>query len=111
MRHPVITRLVEALGAIGEEVEVDLTDGHPALVARTGGLVFAVAWPGDEGIFLRLRLDAGHVEDAHLSPAPPGALAYESLLRTPADVDQVIDLLMESLETATRIRAAGRTMS
>jgi len=105
--NPLIADLISALEAAGDEVTIDLTEDPPTVIARTGGMVFAAAWPADDGVFLRLRLDVSHVPSEHLDPSLTGALAYESILRTPADVSELRTLLAEAHQTAARARAAN----
>ena len=76
--------VLDALGAAGGGVSIDLTIDPPCVVARTPeGRVFAAAWPADGYVLIRLRLEA-------MSPSAGfegetiegGGLTYEAAIRT-----------------------------
>lgn len=80
-------RFVAALREAGSDVSIDLTDEPPALLARTpDGRVFVAAWPTDDGLCARLRLDSLH---AFGVPVGDGSLSYEVMIRTVEEVDEV----------------------
>jgi hypothetical protein len=83
-------------------VVVDLTEEPPTVVARAAtGLVFAAAWPTEEGVALRLRLLATQAAPG-LEHVSPGSLGYEALLTSPEEVADAAALLDLALEAASK---------
>jgi hypothetical protein len=87
-------RFVAALRQAGSDVSIDLTDEPPALLARTpDGRVFVAAWPTDDGLCARLRLDSLHAVGV---PISDGALNYEVVVRTVDQVDDIADMFAQA---------------
>lgn len=98
--------LASMLRETGEDIALDLT-GEPSTVvlARTAGRVFAAAWPGDRGLFVRLRLEIPPDVES-FQPVGSGSLAYESVITTREQLADLVDLLREA-HTLARSGSGG----
>lgn len=97
-------RYVEMLRRTGTDVKVDLADEPVTILAHAAsGRVFAAAWESDEGLIVRLRLDAMAGDRfPDMEYVDGGTLAYEVIMRTADDVDSLGEMLERAHELAAR---------
>jgi len=98
-------RFLTVLQGSGTDVTVDLTDEPVAIVAYSKtGRVFAAAWESDEGLVVRLRLDAmAGGAYPQMEYVDGGTLAYEVVMRSNDEVDALGDMLDRARTLATRL--------
>lgn len=95
---------VAMLRRTGTDVRVDLTDEPVAVIAHSdSGRVFAAAWDSDEGLVVRLRLDAMAGEEfPEMEYVDGGTLAYEVVMRSVEDIDSLGAMLERAHDLAAR---------
>ncbi len=88
----------------GTGVRVDLTEDPVAIIAHSdSGRVFAAAWESDEGLVVRLRLDAMAGEEfPEMEYVDGGTLAYEVVMRSVEDIESLGAMLERAHDLAAR---------
>lgn len=97
-----VTIFVSALERVAADVSIDLTDDPPSILARTAaGRVFVAAWPFDDGLLARLRLEAmaGAPDREHIEE---GALTYEVAVRSIGEVESLAHMIEQAHGFADR---------
>jgi hypothetical protein len=97
-----VTTFVSSLERVAADISIDLTDDPPAILARTAaGRVFVAAWPVDDGLLARLRLEAmaGAPDREHIDE---GALTYEVAVRSIEEVQSLAAMIERAHGLADR---------
>lgn len=86
------TRFITALRGVGTNVVVDLTDEPPSIVGRTAqGRVFVAAWPDDDMLLVRLRLEAmSSAPVVEMQQVEEGSLTYEVGIRSADEIESLV---------------------
>lgn len=101
-----IEGLVTALQRFAARVEVEIDRDPPVIVAFAGnGLAFAAGWMSDEGLVVRLRLDAKASDIRSFEPIEGGSLTYEAIVQTPTQLEALEDTLRRSERLTAETRA------
>lgn len=95
---------VEVLRGSGNDIEADLNEDPPVILAYSkSGRVFAAAWPSEEGLVVRLRLDAMATDEfPEMEHIDGGTLAYEAIMRSLDEIDSFREMLDRAYELAAR---------
>lgn len=98
-----VSHYLAMLQSVGRGVTIDLTDEPVVVLAYSStGRVFAAAWESDEGLVVRLRLDAMAADHPEMEHIEGGSLAYEVVMHSPDEVDSLGEMLMRANDLAGR---------
>jgi hypothetical protein len=98
-----IDRFLTVVERYAARIEVELEQDPPVVVAYAeSGLAFAAAWTSDEGLVVRIRLDAQVPPASLLEHVEGGSLTYEARINNVDELQALDDTLRRSEQLAER---------